>query len=289
MRIAFVHGINNEHNDADSIRETWWGALEQAWEAAGLPPKPRPQIDVGYYGKLLDNDASNDVVEMGPGVNATGQAAALLQEYAEAAGLTQAELEAAAVELGIEPQVVEQGFPLQGTIVKFASVLELALPTKGKYLARLFLKQAIKYIGDKALAAQIDRTVRKAILDDREDPVTVVAHSLGTVVSYRVLADVSAHNRHIPLFVTLGSPLSVRMFRSILPARGSIPTPPIGRWINARNSEDFVTLARPINRTSIGFEGVEDHPGVKTSALDVHDVTQYLKDSLVSRAIYDQL
>lgn len=289
MRLAFVHGINNELNDADNIRETWWGALEEAWDEAGLASKTRPQIDVGYYGKLLDSDASNDAVEMGPANSATSFASPLLQEFAEAAGISQAELDQAAVQLGIAPDVVAQGLPGQGAVVKFISVLERVLPTKGKYVARLFLNQAIKYINDQALAARIDRDVRKAILGDREDPVIVVAHSLGTVVSYRVLAEDAAVGRNVALFVTLGSPLSVRMFRSILPARGSLPKPPIHRWLNARNGQDFVTLSRPINLASIGFDGVEDHPDVVTSALDVHDVTQYLRDAKVAKAIYDML
>ena len=291
MRLAFVHGIKNEDNDADSIREEWWAALVEGWQAQGLVPRPRPTIDVGYYGKLLDEGLPSGVAEMGPGdtATATGYSAGLLREYAAAAGLTQTELDAAAAELGVEPEVVAQGIPFQGAIVKFASVLERALPTKGKILSRVLLAQAIRYINDEALAAAVDRDVRRQIFDGKGDPVIVVSHSLGTVVSYRLLAADSQAQRKVPLFVTLGSPLSVRMFRSILPARGSLPTPPIGEWLNARNAEDFVTLGRPIDADSIGFGGVIDHPDVQSDALNVHNIRDYLRDPVVAKKIYGAL
>lgn len=291
MRLAFVHGIKNEDNDADTIREEWWEALVEGWQALGLTLPDRPPIDVGYYGKLLDQGLPADVAEMGPGdtATATGYSAGLLREYAEAAGLTQAELDAAAAELGIEPEVVAQGIPFQGAIVKFASVLERALPTKGKIISRLLLNQAIRYINDAALAAAVDRDVRKQVFDGKPDPVIVVSHSLGTVVSYRLLADFKQSQRTVPLFVTLGSPLSVRMFRSVLPPRGTLPSPPIGSWLNARNSEDFVTLGRPIGVDSIGFDGVIDHPDVKSDQLNVHNVGDYLRDPVVAQTIFDAL
>jgi pimeloyl-ACP methyl ester carboxylesterase len=185
--------------------------------------------------------------------------------------------------------VVAQGIPFQGAIVKFASVLEKALPTKGKIISRVALNQAIRYINDEALAAAVDRDVRKQIFDGKPDPVIVVSHSLGTVVSYRLLADDKQAQRNVPLFVTLGSPLSVRMFHSILPPRGAIPTPPIGSWLNARNAEDFVTLGRPIDKDSAGFDGVIDHPDVKSDELNVHDVREYLCDPVVARTIFDAL
>ncbi len=291
MRLAFVHGIKNEDNDADTIREEWWAALEEGWQSLGLAPKPRPPIDVGYYGRLLAEGLPDEVAEMGPGgtATATGFSAGLLREYAEAAGLTQAELDAAAAELGIEPEVVAQGIPFQGAIVKFASVLERALPTKGKYISRVLLNQAIRYINDDALAAAVDRDVRRQIFDDKTDPVVVIAHSLGTVVSYRLLADGNQAQRNVPLFVTLGSPLSVRMFRSVLPPRGTMPRPPIGTWLNGRNSEDFVTLGRAIDRDRIGFDGVIDHPDVRSDDLNVHNIRDYLRDPVVARTIYDAL
>ena len=163
------------------------------------------------------------------------------------------------------------------------------LPTKGKLIARLYLRQAVTYINDKVLAARIDKKVASSIFDGKPDPVIVVAHSLGTVVSYRVLVGAGAASRQVPLFVTLGSPLSARMFKPILPPRGTMPKPPIGRWFNARNKQDFVTLGRAITGESIGFSDVNDCVDVADSDPDKHSIVQYLSSPAVAKVIHEHL
>jgi hypothetical protein len=289
MRLVFVHGINNEDNTPASIEGTWWNALTKGWNAAGVAPKRLPDITVAYYADLLTGKTESAAVEMGPSATSTGLAAGLLQEYADAAGVTPDEIATAAAEMGVPADAVAQGVPHEGWIVSFASILERILPTKGKLIARLFLHQAVTYINDKVLAAQIDRKVASSIFDGKLDPVIVIAHSLGTVVSYRVLASASSARRDVPLFVTLGSPLSVRMFKSILPARGSMPTPPIGNWFNGRHKEDFVTLGRAITEQSIGFPGVKDSTKIADENPDRHSIVQYLSSPAVAKTIYEHL
>ena len=188
MRLAFVHGINNELETPESIEKTWWEALGRGWNAAGLAPKPRPDISVGYYADLLAGTTTSVAVEMGPGGISTGLAAALLQEYANAAGVRGDELAAVAAEMGLPAEAVAQDILHEGWIVNFASVLERILSAKGKFMARLFLRQAVTYINDKVLAARIEKKVASSIFDGKLDPVIVIAHSLGTVITYRSLA-----------------------------------------------------------------------------------------------------
>lgn len=289
MRLAFIHGINNERQTPVSIESVWWEALERGRNAAGLAPKPRPEITVAYYADLLAGLTISAAVEMGPSAASTGLAVGLLQEYADAAGVTEDELAMVAAEMGLPREAVAQGVPHEGWIIAFASVLERLLPTKGKLIARLFLSQAVKYINDKVLAAQIDKKVAAAVFDGKRDPVIVIAHSLGTVVSYRVLANESWATRDVPLFVTLGSPLSLQMFKHILPARGTMPTPPIGCWFNARHKDDFVTLGRGIVEQSIGFQGVEDCTEIVGDDSDRHAIVQYLASPAVAKVICERI
>lgn len=289
MRLAFVHGINNEKESPASIEHTWWDALERGWKTAGLTPKPKPDIAVGYYADLLAGKTKSAAVEMGPTTVSTGLAIGLLQEYADGAGVTDDEIVAVAAELGLPAEAVEQGIPHEGWVIDFASVLERILPTKGKLMARFFLRQAVIYINDKILAAQIDKKVASQIFGARPDPVIVISHSLGTVVTYRVLAGAGTAARNVPLFVTLGSPLSVSMFKSILPARGSMPSPPIGSWFNCRDKKDFVTLGRSITEQSIGFQGVEDSTDVAGDDEDRHSIVQYLSSPKIATLVYRHL
>jgi hypothetical protein len=292
MRLVFVHGINNEKNTIESIEKEWWGAISKSWEQMELTPKPKPAISVGYYGKLLAEAAKGgegQAVEMGASETSTGYALQLLSEYAEAAGVTQEDIYAAADQRGIPRTAVEQGVLHEGWVIEFANILEDLLPDKGKFISKLFLSQAAAYVNDKALAAKIDKTVKTQIFDSLPDPVIVIAHSLGTVVTYRLLSNEQQVNRSIPLFVTVGSPLSLKMFKPILPAKGKLPHPPITKWINGRHKEDFVTLNKAITKESIGFDGVIDETDIINPDSDKHSIIQYLGSPAIARAIYDEL
>lgn len=293
MRLVFVHGINNQDNTPQEIEAYWWRALEDGWKALGLTPKSKPSIDVAYYADLLAAASKGhlgEAVAMG-GETEAGRAAAVafLREYAEAAGVTQEELARVAAATGVPIEAVEQGVPHEGWVVALGGLLERILPTKGKYMARLFLRQASLYIENEGLRDKIDALVKSQICDNKDDPAVVVAHSLGTVVSYRILGHIAQGGRNVPLYVTLGSPLAVGMFRPLLPPRGTLPNPPLGKWLNGRHKEDFVTLGRAITKAAIGFDGVIDETDIVNDEDDKHSIRHYLMSPEIARAIYNAL
>ncbi len=289
MRIVFIHGINNEEETADTIRTSWQRALEGTWDKLNLPRPTPPAIDVAYYAKTLANAATGGDTSTamgGPGATNTSDAIALLQAYANAAGVTTEELEAEAERQGVPREAVAQGAPHEGWIIAFAGLLEGILPDKGLFVAKQFLRQAAIYISNKALAAKVDAEVEAQVFDGRPDPTIIVAHSLGTVIAYRLLAGRRLAGRDAPLFITLGSPLSVSMFKPILPPRGSMPKPPIAKWINGRHVDDFVTLGRAITKESIGFADVVDITDIDNPDDDKHNVVRYLASPSIARELF---
>jgi hypothetical protein len=293
MRLVFVHGINNQDNTIERIKEDWWNALSSAWAKIGLPAKPMPQIDVAFYAdKLAEAERGNlaKAITMG-GESPQGRTVAtgVLQEYIDAAGVTQEEINRVAAAYGVPVEAVQQGAPHEGWIISLAGILERILPTKGKYIARLFLKQAALYVENEGLRESIDAKVKTQIISGKQDPAIVIAHSLGTVVAYRLLANQMQSGRDVPLFLTLGSPLSVKMFKKILPPRGSLPTPPIKNWLNGRHREDFVTLGRAITEESIGFAGVTDEVDIVNDVDDKHSIKHYLASPDIARAVHAAL
>ncbi|MBY5533811.1 hypothetical protein HFO42_22895 [Rhizobium leguminosarum] len=291
MRLVFIHGINNQDSTVGEIRDNWMSALLQGWKDLGLSPKKPYSAEAAYYADILAaaSDGRNAAVEMGGGDVSSGLATEFLRVYSEAAGVTEEELRAAAVAEGLDPKVVEQGIPHEGWVIAFAKALERVLPTKGKYIAKLFLRQAAVYIGDPVLAAKIARTVTSQVFERKPDPTIVIGHSLGSVVAYRLLADDAFAGRSFPLFVTIGSPLGVDMFRPILPKKAALPKPPIARWINGRNKVDFVTLGKAITRKSIGFDGIDDITDVIDNEADRHDIVAYLSSPKIARAVFEAI
>lgn len=290
MRLVFLHGINNETLTAEQIKDRWLSALQDAWTELGLTTPVGLTVESAYYADILAR-ASGDktlAVEMGgQGEPNSGIAIEFLRTYAEEAGVTEEELREAAAEEGVPQEAVAQGIPHEGWVIAFAKVLERVLPTKGKYVSKFFLRQAAVYIGDPILAAKVADTVSKQVFNGKPDPMVVVGHSLGSVVGYGLLASTPFAERQVPLFVTLGSPLSVDLFKPILPKRGLFPKPPIARWLNGRNERDFVTLGKSITKKSIGFDGVEDEIDVLDNPDDRHDVRSYLRSAKIAQAIHD--
>jgi hypothetical protein len=293
MRLAFVHGINNQMNTPDDIRDRWWEAIERGWQDLGLTPKPKPEIDVGYYATTLADAVAgrpSGAVAQGGDMATRSHGHRFLQAYMDEADMKDHELASAMEAAGHEtPEVVEQGW-FQEKLVDAAGAIEKVLHNRGKWLARHFLSQATHYIEDKGLAAQIGLMVRQQIFDNHDEPVLLVSHSLGTVVSYKLLSsDQKLRKRAVPMFVTLGSPLGIGMMQEILPPRETIPNPPIAGWVNGYRRDDFVALDRPLTPKTVGLTGIHNiNEGLHDDG-DPHSVAAYLQSPPICARIHDAL
>jgi hypothetical protein len=293
MRLILVHGINNEDNTREQIESDWLSAIREGWKEAELPEKQLPKVVTAYYAKDLADLTSKRTKAVGMGAGATsGDDVALefLKTYQRAAGISDEEIKAAARDAGLPESAVGMGPPHEAWVIALATGLERILPTRGKYIARLFLKQAAVYLDNKAVTHKIDTLVRSQIFPDgAEQPSIIVAHSLGTVVSYRVLLTDPPEDLDVPLFITLGSPLGIEIVKKRLPARSAFPRPPVTRWINAVCKDDFVTLNRQLDQATLGYEGVELEGGVVNNDDDKHAIAPYLKCRTVAKAIWSAL
>ncbi|MET7869430.1 hypothetical protein [Streptomyces cyaneofuscatus] len=115
-------------------------------------------------------------------------------------------------------------------------------------------------------------------------PRVVLAHSLGSVVTYEVLCADPDLGEGIDLLVTLGSPLGVPriVFDRLDPAPGvkgvagvkGIRPPRVKRWVNIADVGDPVAL--PPGRLGERFEGLDEDITVSLNVLDPHKVKNYL-------------
>lgn len=293
MRLAFVHGINNENNTPADIEVDWWEAIKSGWADIGLSILPTPEIDVGYYGNLLadaTNGHGSDAIPQGDVSGNQEAGAAYLNELMVANSISPEELSAELRKMGVtEEKIVPQGW-IQSALVDTASAIESVLKNRGQWIASGGLPQATHYIENEGLAAKIGLKVRNQVFDNHDDDLVVVSHSLGTVVMYKLLAsDRRLEYRNVPLFVTLGSPLGIGMMRQILPARNSIPSPPIADWVNAYRPDDFVALDRPLNKQTIGLGGIKNISDGLIEESNKHSVTAYLRSPVVCGHIHTAL
>jgi hypothetical protein len=147
-----------------------------------------------------------------------------------------------------------------------------------------FCREVHTYLAkpDSPRRAAARQTVAHAIAASRPD--VVVAHSLGSVVTYEALW---AHPDHeIDLLVTLGSPLA--MPGAVLPHLIPSPSrpPQVRRWTNIADVGDIVAIPRVGLRPT--FDGLDEDISVVIGTWAFHGVEAYLRSPDVAKVIHQR-
>ncbi len=187
MRLVFVHGMRQEGKLAADLEKNWEDALISAWRSHGLS-KPTYTLEMPFYGDLLNQlveevrGSSVGIVSRGdggPGTFTTFELD-LIREMGAKEGVTDADIKA---ELGQE--VVARGFANWEWVQAIARILERNIPNLS-HIGLSFVRQVDGYLTRPHIRAAVDNMVRPSLL---RGPTVVVAHSLGTIVAYRLLRE----------------------------------------------------------------------------------------------------
>ena len=134
------------------------------------------------------------------------------------------------------------------------------------------------------LDAQVRERVARTITPDTR---VVIAHSLGSIVTYRTLCE--HPELEVPLLVTIGSPLGSAMVAGMIgaPGDGSLCAWPGGvtRWVNVAAVGDKATsVARLADRFGTG---VEDR--LVDNGHRAHDPEPYVNNPIVGGVVAEAL
>lgn len=168
------------------------------------------------------------------------------------------------------------------TITAIVKILQKKFPNLTQFVAREFAQESYLYLKD----VQYQNKVNQLLLDKLNEPCILIAHSLGSIVGYKVLSNLNQTD-HIKGFITLGSPLGMDLFSSIRTNPLGVPNCiRKGNWVNFRAENDpiaGVLLAPPdypidpaITNTSIVS---------LTENVNPHSIEGYLKTKEVASYI----
>jgi hypothetical protein len=274
MRLVLVHGINQQQKDPVALRQEWIGDLEtglgRPGALAGVP------VAMPYYGDALFQAAKS------PAAGAIAQGASPDED--RSFGISRAEItteqERANTETGVGI-AVDQGFPMSRRINALVSLIERLSPFRGDLVVRL-LDQAYTYLKKPQATLAVDALVRPAL---EGEAIVLVTHSLGTVVSFKLLRLLAASSTPapVPLFVTLGSPLTLSTVQRALGPSFATPAG-INRWINARDPDDVISLNRGLG-APLFSNNIENIADFENPGTDAHAIPGYLSHPPVARAI----
>jgi hypothetical protein len=286
MRLVLVHGINQEGKSEDLIKTEWLEALEAGLGQSGVTRGL--DVRAPFYGNTLAQASGprfTGVVVQGQSADTdeTAFLAAALSEQAQAAGAGSRaialEERALAEEAGTS--VAAQGFPMDRRLNAILRAIERLSPLHGEVCMSL-LKQAYAYLKRPGANNVVDAIVRP-VLD--AGPAVVVAHSLGTVVTFKLLRQLALEGRplRIPLYVTLGSPLPLMAVQAALGPAFLIP-PGVDRWVNAVDPDDLIALGRGLDATNF-TAGIQNLLDIRNVPGDPHSIKGYIGDKRVNQAI----
>lgn len=122
----------------------------------------------------------------------------------------------------------------------------------------------------------------RTTLAEVDGPVVVVAHSLGSIIAYDVLAEAGAA-REVPLLVTVGSPLGVTEVQDLVRTPLQVPAG-VATWRNVADGRDLVALDRTVRPEYPPAERTRDFLVVNDS-VNHHGIREYLATAPVRVAV----
>jgi len=297
MKVIFIHGIKNEENTKESIERDWVEAIKQGLNKIGKNLPESFTFEAAYYGKILADEAENwtlnqraDVQVMGASnaithtQNSSQTNASLYREFERHYNLNREQITEALEGDTSDADVDAMARGIHKKWLKaIARALEKVVPTRGKYIARFFLRQASAYLSKAGLKQTIDDTVFDQVFKDvnRDTDLCVVSHSLGTIVAYTLLRQSTDSIQAKALF-TLGSPLGIEFVKQGL-GIPKICLPNVEDWINIADKEDFVALKPELNGDTFWCDHIENHSFIDNGYEDAHSVEMYLSQEIFAK------
>lgn len=274
MRLVFVHGIHQEDKTSVALQEVWEDALLSAWAAAGLE-KPDYTLEMPYYASLL---AALICRARGEAGFFTHLEATLLKDIGLNKGISEHHVRAE-----FDREIARSGLARWQWVQGIARILERDIPEFGNIALR-FVRQVDAYLTCQEIREAVDNIVRPSIL---KGPTVIVAHSLGSVITYRLLREAQSA-AEVPLFVTLGSPLGFHAVKQYLnPTSLAVPIA-VRTWLNATDARDCVALYACLDRNTFA-DGIENVANVHHLRDNPHAIADYIGHATVAERIHAAL
>lgn len=296
MRLLFIHGIGQQTYDEERLLAKWSKILvNNGFDAAKLAAATP---EMAFYGDLLGQLSDREVTgqSMGASVSSltgvgTGELEfihAALEETAKQQGFTAAEIEAAALRSQASLNPAVSAIPMSTGLGRFAvGVLrlldEIAPPLRDTVLR--YLKQAYAYLKKPGVRPAIDDRVRPKI---GLGEVVIVTHSLGSVVAFHLLRELerASHNVHVPLLITMGSPLGVEAVKRYVDLPHRQPAN-VSCWINYYDRGDPVTLGKSL--AAEFAKDIVDDGSINNQTDNAHSIEGYLNQKAIQSRLADAL
>lgn len=285
-KLIFIHGRGLSHRNQEELRQEWIDALKKGLACSQLVIPEGTEIVLPFYGLELDQLRKEYTSGSDNGLQAKGEELInnhslyleLLRELADNAEITPEQ-----IIQEMDGELVARGLRNTALALAFARELDKHRFT-GELSIRIITNDVFDYLIKPTITQKINDIVLKAIGDE---PCVVVAHSLGTVIGYNVLAKNDFLD--VQSYITVGSPLGLKAMGTHIFTPLTMPMCIREKWFNAYDSRDIVAL-KPLTQEHFDIDPeITNYGLVHNDFSKHHGIEGYLGDAAVAKEIFDQL
>jgi hypothetical protein len=285
VKLVMVHGRSQEGKDVTKLKKEWLDALAYGLARASRTLPAETTVEFPYYGDLLAQLVVQTNTPLGAAINAKGPnpdtdadfRGEMLEEIAKSLGLTDADIQR-------ELTGPTQKGPANWEWVQATMRALDRVPGVNSEAIDLFTRDVFVYLTFPGVTRKVNGLIDAAIGDG---PCVILAHSLGTVVSYNVLRGRDT-TLQCPRFITVGSPLGIHAIKRYLNTPIESPAC-VANWFNAYDDRDFVALVPLDNRNFDVFPPIENKKDVRNFTDNRHGIDGYLADPVVAAKLAEFL
>lgn len=284
MKIVLIHGINQNGKDPSALKNEWLTGIRRGFSVIGKQfNADEHEIVMPFYGDVLADLGTKSSKSRGESTHSDemplfiSELLISMEEHIRDSEDRNVKKGEALIETDRGKGIHKKG------LKQAARVIEHISPLKGR-LALRFLRQAHNYIMIPSIRAAVNNIVRTSF--EEEEPIIIISHSLGTIVSYLLLLEMSQNKEWkapVPLFLTMGSPLSLKLVQSHM---GINPEPleSVKSWVNITDEEDFIALGNVLDSNYFQMD-IKNHTDIENGYEDPHSLDGYISSEPACSAL----
>ncbi|WP_445116197.1 hypothetical protein [Acinetobacter sp. WZC-1] len=289
MKIIFIHGMNQQNHNAETLKNHWLNIFQSGINALQLDVCSNDlNIEVPFYGDLILKHQFNNSFDLEAFLPKP-----LLRRHPAPA--VQEPIAAQAATIPVLPHFLKEKnltftrrLYLSSQLAKDRALREFAIvlnhfPRLHESLIHKFLIETYMYLANPDFMEEVHQRILLSVGADEE--LMIIGHSLGSVIAYNLL-----HCRQplfqVRRFITLGSPLAFRVIQSRLTQPVTRPETLQGDWYNFYSHDDFLTTF-PLAGTPFDFQPAIINQPISTFISKPHEIIGYLQHPSVVKKVLE--
>ncbi|WP_336933620.1 hypothetical protein [Acinetobacter bereziniae] len=294
MKIIFIHGMNQQNYNADNLKQHWLDIFQQGINELKLAISAKElDISLPFYGDLITKHQLSNRFDLDAFLPKSWLNFHLHKHSATAPSTVLNTAPTIPIlpyfmpehELKLSKRLYLASQLFKDKAVKEFSVILNNFPKLHESLIHKFLIETYLYLANPQFMDEVHQRILASLEADQSH--VIVAHSLGTVIAYNLLQQLSPQYK-IQRFITLGSPLAFKVIQSKLTPPIQSPTCLNGDWHNFYSPDDFLT-AFPLVNAPFDFQPAILNTSISTFIHSPHQIAGYLQHPAVIKNIVETL